>query len=299
MNFFFRSILTFVVLVWSLSVTAQAMEKPLTLGVLSWTGAYRGVQQWTATGEYLSEQLQRPVEILPLEFKDVLPAIEKEALDFFIVEPSLFTTSKIEFGAEAVLTIKSHQETEFFGAVIFTSSTTREIGSLHDLHQRRIGALRRWSFAGWQMAEKEFQDAGIDIYNYVAVIRFFDNPYAVIKAVQQRQIDAGTVPTGFLEEMVEQGAVRMEEFRILAAKEHPHFPLVTSTPLYPGWALGRTAAADPHVAEQMAEALKALPAGHQVLETSRVSAWLDPLDYSAVEAAHQQLRGGAYAGNNR
>ena len=274
------------------SALTQAAEEEIKIGFLVWNGPFKGMQQWKATGEHLAEELGRPVTVLPLEFREVLPAVESGRVDFFTADPSMFATAKARHGAEAVLTMKSPViGTDFIGAAIFTTAKNSAINGLTDLRGKKFGALRRWSFAGWQMAELEFQDAGIDAYGFVSTLRFFETPQAVIKAVLSGQVDAGTVPTGLLELAAESGELSLGDVKILEKKHHKDFPYLCSTVLYPGFVLAKTAGVDQQLAGQVAAALKKLKAEDEALVTAEVTAWIDPLDYAVIDKAQRRLRG--------
>ncbi|XOF33312.1 MAG: phosphate/phosphite/phosphonate ABC transporter substrate-binding protein [Candidatus Electrothrix sp. YB6] len=210
---------------------AEEKTEEIRIGILSWTGPLGFTHRWEATGEYLTEKLGRPVVILPLEFPDVLPVVEQEKVHFFTADPSVFITAKEQHGAVEVLTMKLIK-TDSIGAVLFTAADNRLVNDLSDLENKKFGAVRRWSFGGWQMAEKEFRDAGIDPYPFLHTLRFFDTPWAVVGAVLQRRVDAGTVPASILERMAAAGTVEMEDFKILQQKFHSDFPYVCSTELY-------------------------------------------------------------------
>ncbi len=274
----------------SLGGAVQAAEE-ITIGFLVWNGPFSGRQQWAATGEYLAEKLGRPVEVLPLAVNEVLPAVENGNVEFFTVDPAMFAVAKAKYGAEAVLTMKNAVTgTELAGAVIFTAAEKNRINGLTDLKGKKFGALRRWSFAGWRMTEKEFLDAGIDAYTYLHTLRFFETPQAVIKAVLSRQVDAGTVPTGLLEQAAASGEFDLTHVRILEQKHHSDFPYLCSTVLYPGFPLAKTATVDKKLAAQVAAALKALKPEEQPLRDSGLTGWIDPLEYSEIEKMLGQLR---------
>lgn len=280
------------------SSAVQPDTDEVRIGILSWRGPLGFRSRWEPFGAYLSKKIDRSVVILPLEFKEVLPAVEKEEVDFFTADPSVFMTAKTQYGATEILTMKVINA-DFVGAVLFTAADNQEVNTLSDLKNKKFGAIQRWSFGGWQMAEKEFLDAGIDPYPFLHTLRFFDTPWAVAKAVLQRKVDAGTVPASILERMAAAGTVKMENFKILQQKFHPNFPYVCSTKLYPGFPLAKTTAVDQALADQVAAALKALSPGDRILRNIQVAGWIDPLDYTGINMIQSQLRGGGYTGRRK
>jgi two-component system sensor histidine kinase TtrS len=265
------------------------------IGILSWRGALGFKQRWEPTGKYLTESIGRKVTVFPLEFKDVLPAVKNGEVDFFTADPSMFISAKLQYGASEVLTMKLIN-TDSVGAVLFTKAGNKDVNELTDLNGKRFGALQRWSFGGWQMAEKEFRTAGIDPYPFLHTLRFFGKPNAVVRAVLNGQVDAGTVPSSILERMVKIGKIAMSDLKIIRQKDYPDFPYVCSTELYPGFPLAKTASVDQTLADHIAAALKVLRPSDKILKDSRIRGWVDPLDYTNIEIVQSHLKGGGYTG---
>ncbi|MCI5221206.1 MAG: phosphate/phosphite/phosphonate ABC transporter substrate-binding protein [Candidatus Electrothrix sp. AR4] len=280
------------------NLAASENIEEIRIGILSWRGPLGFKHRWEAAAKYLTKEIGRPVVILPLEFQDVLPSVEAGKVDFFTADPSVFMTAKVQYGATEVLTMK-FSNADSVGAVLFTAANNRTVNELKELKDKKFGALRRWSFGGWQMAEKEFLDSGIDPYPFLHTLRFFDTPQSVVRAVLLRKVDAGTVPASILERMATAGTVKMEDFKILEQKFHVDFPYVCSTELYPGFPLAKTAAVDQELADQVATALKALHPNDSILRDARVTGWIDPLDYTGIKLVQAQLRGGGYTGERR
>ncbi|MCI5145148.1 MAG: phosphate/phosphite/phosphonate ABC transporter substrate-binding protein [Candidatus Electrothrix sp. AR3] len=274
--------------------TAQA-EEAVILGVLAQDGRSNTIKQWSATGEYLAAHLDRPVEIIPLAFKKFLPAVKNNQVDFFITDPSMFLSAKIMYSAVPVV----HMTTlggNRFGGVIFTAANKKKITELQNLQGKKFGAVERASFSGWQMAQKEFADSTIDAHRFFSTLRFFGTHSSVVKAVLNRQVDAGTVKTGILEKMAERGEIKITDFKILAQKEYTDFPFLVSTALYPEWVLARTAATDISLANKAATALKYLTEGAKAAMDAQYIGWTEPQedDFSFVEELQKELKIGSY-----
>ncbi|XOF33019.1 MAG: phosphate/phosphite/phosphonate ABC transporter substrate-binding protein [Candidatus Electrothrix sp. YB6] len=267
-------------------------EQEITIGVLAANGKLNALKQWNTTAEYLTASLDVPFSIVPLEFGEVLPAVEKDEVDFFIANPFLFVTAKVRYAAVPVATMQSSGQ-DSFGGVIFTAANT-DIIDLTDLKGRKFGAVQKNSLGGWQMAQKEFADAGINALTYFSTLRFFDTHTKVVRAVLSRQVHAGTVRTGVLEKMAENEEIEMLDVKILAQKHYPEFPFVVSTPLYPEWVLARTASTDTYSADKVARYLKYLTKGARAADDAQCTGWSDPLDYSGLEELQKGLKIGAY-----
>ena len=268
------------------------------LGVLAKNGPAKALQIWAATGEYLTDKLGQPVEIVPLNFDQVLPAVAASEVDFFLVNSSMFVTAKVKYGAVPIATMINSREGKAlnsFGGVIITSAYNDKINSFADLKGKKFAAVEKSSFGGWQMAYKEFVDAGIDPFKDFSSMEFSGKHDNVVFAVQNELVDAGTVRTDTLERMVASGAIAMEDFKIIAKKSHGDFPFVCSTALYPEWPLGKVAGVDDALAVKVVAALKELKAEDKAAAAAKIVGWTDPLDYSGVEALQQSLKVGAYA----
>ncbi len=273
---------------------------PYKIGVLAKRGPVKALQQWKATGEYLSGAIAgKDFEIVPLDFDAVNPAIEKGEVDFFLVNSSMFVTAKVKYGASAVATMVNSRQgkpLKSFGGVILTSSENDEINSMADLKGKKFMAVKKSSFGGWQMAYKELADIGIDPEKDFAELNFGGKHDNVVLAVQNGVFDAGTVRTDTLERMQSEGIVDMEDIKIINKKEHADFPFVCSTTLYPEWPLAKVKATPDALVKEVVEALKKLKSSDAAAKSAKVIGWVDALDYGPVEDLQKALKVGAYSG---
>ena len=288
-------LLLFVITPGFATLKKTTSDDEVRIGILSWRGPLGFKKRWEATEKYLSQALGKSVTVLPLEFEDVLPAVKKGKVDFFTADPSMFMSAKSQYGASEVLTMKLSRA-DSVGAVVFTRADNNKVSQLSDLRRKRFGALQRWSFGGWQMAEKEFRNAGIDPYPFLHTLRFYDKPSAVVRAVLSGQVDAGTIPSSLLERMEKAGKIDMSDVKILREKDYPDFPYACSTELYPGFPLAKTATVGQELASHVAAALRGLRPGDQALKDARITSWVEPLDYSEIKIVQSELRGGGYTG---
>jgi ABC-type phosphate/phosphonate transport system substrate-binding protein len=268
------------------------------IGVLANRGPVKCLEKWQATADYLTEKVEGlDFEIVPLAFDAVNPTIEKGEIDFFLVNSSMYITAQVKYDTAPVLTLinsRNEKALKSFGGVIFVSAKNKGISSLEDIKGKTIMGVKMSSFGGWQMAYKELIDAGIDPFKD-ATVSFGESHDNVVLAVQNEEVEVGTVRTDTLERMAAEGTVDMEDFIIINPQEHEDFPFVVSTALYPEWPLGKVSATADDVVKKVSDALKGLTPYDAASKAAKIIGWVDPLDYSGVEALQQSLKIGAYA----
>ena len=275
-------------------------QETVKIGVLAKNGPAKALSKWKATGDYLTASLPGyQFEIVPLDFKDVNPAIEKKSVDFFLVNSSMFVEAKVRYGAVEVATMINSRQgkpLKAFGGVILTSVDNDGINAIDDLKGKTFMAVSKSSFGGWQMAYKEILDAGIDPFSDFGKLEFGGKHDNVVLAVLNGAVDAGTVRTDTLERMAAGGSIFMDDFKIIGPRKQGDFPFVCSTTLYPEWPLGRLAGTDTGLSEKVVACLKKLKAGDPAAKAAKVVGWTAALDYSPVESLQKKLKIGGYAG---
>lgn len=287
-----------ILLVLTLAANIAMAADHYKIGVLAKNGPVKALKKWKATGDYLSQKIDgMTFEIIPLGFDDVNPAIESKKVDFFLVNSSMFVTAKVKYGASAVATMVNSRQgnpLKSFGGVVITSVDNDAINSLQDLKGKSFMAVKKSSFGGWQMAYKELVDAGIDPHGDFAKLEFGGKHDNVVYAVMNEAVEAGTVRTDTLERLAAEGAIDMEDFKIINAKAHSGFPFKCSTQLYPEWPLAKVAGTPDAVVAAVVNALKAVKASDDAAKSAKVVGWVDALDYAPVEALQKTLKVGAF-----
>ena len=71
--------------------SVYAEDKQVKIGVLAKRGAEHCLQKWSATAEYLSQNISGySFSIVPLNFDQVIPATEKSEIDFVLTNPAYY-----------------------------------------------------------------------------------------------------------------------------------------------------------------------------------------------------------------
>jgi len=282
-----------------LSASICSAVDTVKIGVLAKRGPAKAMEKWRATGEFLTAKLPgKRFEIIPLGFDEVFHAVKNGDVDFFLVNSSMFVTAKVKYGAKEILTIINSRQGEAlmsFGGVIFTRADNDAINSMADIKGKKFMAVKKSSFGGWQMAFKEFLDAGINPYKDFASVEFGGSHDNVVMAVKKGTVDAGTVRTDTLERMAAAGTIAMADFKIIHKVNHKGFPFVCSTRLYPEWPLAKVAGTPDALALEVASALKTMKPKDKAAKAAKIVGWSDPLDYYGVEELQKELKIGAYA----
>jgi len=270
-----------------LPLPSSADTTPYRIGVLAKNGPAKAVTMWKATADYLSQKLPgRSFEVVPLDWGEVLPAVQQDKVSFFLTNSSMYVTAEKDLGAKAVATMVNARQGKAlnaFGGVIFTRANNNAVSSLADLKGKSFMAVDKTSFGGWQMAYKELLDAGVDPNSAFTRLDFGGKHENVVLAVLNGAADAGTVRTDTLERMAAEGAVDLAEVKVLNPKSHEGFPFLCSTALYPEWPLAKTKGTPEDVAQAVAKALMAMGADAKAAQDASVAGWSAPQDYAPVE----------------
>ncbi|MCG8083802.1 MAG: PhnD/SsuA/transferrin family substrate-binding protein [Candidatus Thiodiazotropha taylori] len=284
-------LLTF--LLTSQSTTGIAAEAPsYAIGVLAKRGESITLQRWSATADYLTQQIEDArFRIVPLPFEAIEPAIQTQQIDFLLANSGIYIKAEHDFRAFRIATLINKvgdYGVNRFGGVIFTRKDNTALQRLSDLKGTRFGAVNPTSLGGFLMAKRELLSHEIDV-DKETTLHFFGTHDAVVDAVIRGEVDAGTVRTDTLEQMSASGLVQLHEIKVLNLQTNQGFPYLISTQLYPEWPL----AALPHTAKSLDEkvsiALLKMPLDHPAAVASRIFGWTVPANYEPVHELYRSL----------
>jgi two-component system, sensor histidine kinase and response regulator len=95
----------------------------INIGVLARRGVEECLKEWSLTAQYLTEHLPgRVFKIVPLNFKEISPAVENNQVDFVIVNPYIYVELQNLYGVSRMVTLKHltpQGYTALFGGRIF------------------------------------------------------------------------------------------------------------------------------------------------------------------------------------
>jgi len=286
-----------------IGVTAGAHPEgpePVRIGVLATRGPERCVERWGPTaGQLTAEVPGHSFRIIPLGHSEIVPAVERGAVDFILANPSLYITLETRCNASRIVTLKSvcqGQVSTRYAGVIFTKAGRHDIRQLADLKGKTFMAVEEDSFGGWEMAWRELKEQGIDPRRDFADLRFGETHDAVVHAVGRGEVDAGTVRSDTLEGMAAEGQIRLDDFRVLSTRGGSGAPLpfLHSTRAYPEWPLAKARRTSDGLAQEVAVALMRMSPESEAAKAAQCAGWTIPQNYESVHECLKELRVGPY-----
>jgi len=281
-------------------VHGQAADSEVYVGVLAHRGVENAVRLWTPTVDYLASRISGyDFRLLPLDLAGMDAALAQGQADFILTNPGNYVELEARYGITRIATLRNMRlgkPSRTFGAVIFTSAGRDDIHTLADLRGRVFGAVDEGAFGGFQMAWREFREAGINPFSDFSELRFTGFPQdTVVFDVRDGRVDAGTVRTDILEGLASQGVIDLDAFRILNQVVTDDFPFLHSTRLYPEWAFAKARRTPEALASEVVVALLQMPADHPAARAADYAGWTVPLNYQPVHDLFKALEIGPYA----
>jgi two-component system cell cycle sensor histidine kinase/response regulator CckA len=293
-------LVTLALVLSSLAVPAIAAgdKQSVKIGVLAYRGAKEVLTMWNPTAAYLTAAVpEYSFSIIPLNFREIGPAVSRGDVDFVLTNTSIYVDLEALYGVSRIATLKNRGRTggyTVFGGVILCRADRSDINDLFDLKGRSFMGVDENSLGGWRVAWRELKAHGIDPYRDFKSLQFGNTHDAVVYAVLNGTVDAGTVRTDTIERMAEVGRIDLDRLRVLNPQHVPGFPFALSTRVYPEWPFARLRRTDDDLAQQVVIALLRLPADNEAAKAGKIVGWTVPLDYEPVHALLKELRLGPY-----
>ncbi|RLK48285.1 diguanylate cyclase (GGDEF)-like protein [Alkalispirillum mobile] len=264
------------------------------LGALGFRDAEATLDRWQPTADYLSEAIPGArFTVVPMNYPELEAAIAEETVDFVLTNTGHYVRMEDEHGITRLVTMIADQQGEavrVFGGVLFTRADRDDLQSLTDLAGQRLIAVGEGSLGGWHVGREALLDAGVDPVNDLASVEFTGMPHdQVVEAVLAGEGDAGTVRTGVLESMADEGRLDPADIRVLNPRQLANFPLQHSTNLYPEWPFSRLNHTPDAIAEAVTVALLEMPAEHPAAHQGGYQGWSAPLSYGEVHDLFRRL----------
>ncbi len=283
------------------AVAAEANAAWIRIGVLTKGNEPLTLQRWSSTADYLHQHIAaRHFRIVPLDFSQIEAAVSGAEIDFLLANPAIFAEMETAYGAAAMLTLKrrvlAERSAAVFAGAIVVKAGRHDLRGIEHLKNMRFAAVDPTSFGGWAMAWRQMKLNAIDPFVDLAGIKFLGSHEAVVQAVLDGTVDAGTVRTGVLEQMASTGRLDLDQVHVMmeqgGALGHPSFELslLHSTAYYPEWPLASLPHTDSQLVKQVALALLAMNAGDPAARAAGIAGWQPPANYLPVHDLMRDLK---------
>ncbi len=289
----------------SLALCETNNLKPLRIGVLAKRGHENCLKKWKGTAHFLTSRVQGyEFSIVPLDFQEIERAVRQKSVEFLLANPAIYVTLENKYGLSRIATLKNRRLSKIitrFGGVIFCRKNRRDIRRIKDLRGKSFMAVSSTSLGGWYAAWKFLLDHHIDPRHDFSHFSFGQTHDAVVLAVKEGRVDAGTVRTDILERMASEGKISLNDFRIMGAKDlkETGFPFVYTTRLYPEWPFAKLPHVAPRLAEKVAIALLKMEPDDTAALDAKYAGWTIPLSYAPVNECLKALHVGPYKNQAR
>ena len=277
-----------------------ANDIPLKIGVLAIRGKEQCLKSWSATAEYLTSNIPgRPFVIVPLNHSEINSIVEKGEVDFILTNSASYVELEYFFGANRIATLKERRLGRVYsqyGSVIFCRADRKDIRKLTDLKGKRFMAVSETSLGGWLMTWRELQEQGMDPYREFKELVFGETHDAVVTAVLNGFVDAGTVRTNTLEQLQAEGKISLEDFYTFPRLHgnNNETPYRSTTREYPDWPMAEVKGTSDDLAKKVAIALLQMQPDSQAAKDAECDGWTIPLNYQPVHDLLRALRLGPY-----
>jgi len=273
-----------------------AAQAEIKIGILALRGAPKVLEEWTATGAYLTDKMGEPVTIMPLEFAAIEPMLKDGKIDFVLANSAFYVEMEKKYGAKAIamqINSANGKPVKEFGGVIFARKDS-PINTLADLKGKKFMVTKASSFGGGQMALRLLLQNGIDYRKDFAEFKEGGKHDNVVLAVKNGAMDAGTVRSDVLEAMEKEGKIKLSEFKIINQVKDS-FPFVHSTELYPEWPMAAAKHVDAAKVKKLGEALMAVKPDMDAAKKAGILGWAPAADFKSVRECLKALKYGAFA----
>jgi PAS domain S-box-containing protein len=287
---------TLIVIALLLSTSAFTAENDsnqiVRIGVLAKRGSERCIAQWGPTADYLAKAIPGyTFSIVPLDFDEVSPTVEHCEVDFILVNSALYIAIEHCYGARRIATLVNLRFGTAFAGVIFTRKDNTDIEQLADLRGKSFMAVDKKSFGGWHMAWRKFKESGINPYRDFAPLRFGGTHDAVVYAVRDGKVNAGSVRSDTLERMASEGKISINDFRILDIHQDiDKLPFLHSTQHYPEWPFAKIKSTSDELAKKVAVGLFMMAPDCPAAQAAKCQGWTIPANYKAVRECLQTIQ---------
>ena len=272
---------------------AAGQEQVHKIMLMAHKGKAKGLKKWTATADYLSARIPgHRFELVPLDWDGMRAYIQTGEADFVLSNPGMYVEFEAGYGIRRLATLKNLRLGEAvanFGSVIVKRADRDDIQDIEDLEGKHLMMSSHTAWGGWQVGWMEMLKQGFDPYKQLGQISTSGSHDKTVMAVLAGEVDAGVCRTDTLEGLAGRDEIDINDIALVTSKnpQHPRFPFLLSTDLYPEWPFAATRNVDDELLEEVTRVLLSMPPDSQAARDGKYAGWTVPDNYQPV---HEVLR---------
>ncbi|MFV8460544.1 sensor histidine kinase [Vibrio campbellii] len=281
------------------SVVTNTIESDQTIevGVLAIRGKLAAQQRWQPTMDWLSERIPGKHFVLkPFNLEEMAEAVKKVEVDFVITNPGQAVRLGRQYDLSWMATMTSHNYDDQ------SVSSTRSIGSalvvrrmspyisFEQLSGKPIAAVSENAFGGYLTMRYQVMQEGLNPNQFFSNTHFLGFPIdASLYQLREGHIEAAVVPACLVENMISEGLLVADQYRVIGNQAPEGFRCQVSTPLYSNWSFAKTERASSSLAKQMSQVLFSMPKSSAPAIAANASGWTSPTSLLPIDKLYQQL----------
>ncbi|TKF67703.1 sensor histidine kinase [Vibrio sp. F13] len=272
-------------------------NQTIEVGVLAIRGKLAAQQRWQPTMDWLSERTPGKHFVLkPFNLEEMAEAVKKVEVDFVITNPGQAVRLGRQYDLSWMATMTSHNYDDQ------SVSSTRSIGSalvvrrmspyisFEQLSGKPIAAVSENAFGGYLTMRYQVMQEGLNPSHFFSNTHFLGFPIdASLYQLREGHIEAAVVPACLVENMISEGLLVADQYRVIGNQAPEGFRCQVSTPLYSNWSFAKTERASSALAKQMSQVLFAMPKSSAPAIAANASGWTSPTSLLPIDKLYQQL----------
>ena len=269
------------------------------IGVLAYRGSEQALKTWQGHADYLEQRIpHHHFVIVPLSYGELNEAVKRHEIELLITNTGHYTELEATGETSRIATrliAGPKGPLNQFGGLAITRADRSDISHYADLKGKHLLIPDQSSLGGWQVHVREARAAGINLQNDAASIVETENHEKVVQGVLAGNADAGLVRSDLVEVMVAAGKLKLDQLKIIDARQTPGYPFLHSTRLYPEWPLARVGNFSEDLSKRILITLLAMQPDDPAAHSARLYGWTLPQNYQPVLDLFRETRLGPYA----
>ncbi|MEW6515058.1 MAG: PhnD/SsuA/transferrin family substrate-binding protein [Pseudomonadota bacterium] len=259
--------------------------------------ADKGVEAAEEEWDYVLDWLNHDVPgyefvIVAFDHPELREAVHAGNVDFLITNAGNYGEFEYSEGVSRIATLDSPlalSPSRAVGSAVVVRGDSG-LTELAQLRGKHLLAASHDAFCCYQIAARELVEAGVDPEKDLGELEFTGFPIqSIARAVRDGKADAGFLKTCLLEQMIDSGALKAGELRVLNPQDIPGYPCQTTSRLYPDWAFAALKGTATDLSRKVTVSLLEMPSSPEGYR------WAIPAHYAVLDELFRDLKLGRYA----